>query len=328
MYVQHYLGINGDATIINVFTSNYNLEQPCLDALRRLEMFQNLHAVQMTSVSGQDREAFARSYLIQRIKESLAHEKRKVNVNLQVPLGYGDTRQLVRYLRLLSFYIHALVLRSNPNGFVGKLNVSVSFDAATKVTTVATSERDMMQLSNGISGNIYAVTPIVLDVRSAEVAEKLQKLHPDLKSSSELCQILDFYFANTLAPAVVTSENEQLIKNLITLLSQCKGVHAIENIDPSNYKIMKSLYDSSDTPNLRDDILNIANGSSEALIAIQLNCKTSDAQMQIREIIEDTPSMTAFSTERSALHKGGLFFGVFVDGVITPEIISRTSLII
>lgn len=38
--------------------------------------------------------------------------------------------------------------------------------------------------------------------------------------------------------------------------------------------------------------------------------------------------MTAFSTSKSALFKDGLFFGVYVDGEITPEVRSRASLII
>jgi hypothetical protein len=50
--------------------------------------------------------------------------------------------------------------------------------------------------------------------------------------------------------------------------------------------------------------------------------------MMIREIIEDNPSMTAFSSERSALYKEGLLFCVYVKGDITPEIASRASLVI
>ena len=59
-----------------------------------------------------------------------------------------------------------------------------------------------------------------------------------------------------------------------------------------------------------------------------LQCHSNDAQLCIREIIEDSPSQTAFSTSKSALYKDGLFFGVYVDGKITPELRSRASLII
>lgn len=321
-------GISGDATIINIFTSNYNLEQPCLDALQRLEMFQNLHIIQVASIGGQDREAFAKSYLSQRVNKSMASLNKKVHMKLDVPLGEGDTRPLVRYLRMLSFYIHALVVKSNLATSVSSVEVTISFDPDTNMTTVATSNGSTMNLKSGSFDNIYAETPIVLDSRASEIVEKLQQLHPDLKSPSELCQILGFYFAKSLAPTVVLSGNKQLVDDLMQLMSLSKGVHLIPNIDPSGYKIMKSLYDSSDTPNLRDDIISFVSANEKALVAIQLNCNTANDQMQIREIVEDTPSMTAFSTERSALHKDGLFFGVYVNGFITPEIASRASLTI
>ena len=123
-----------------------------------------------------------------------------------------------------------------------------------------------------------------------------------------------------------------MVGDLVRLLAQSEGVQGINDVDPMNYKMMKSLYDATDTPNLRDDILDILRSSgddqSACSVAVELVCKTTDAQLQIREMIEDTPSMTAFSTEKSALKKDGLLFGVFVDGAITPEIKSRASLVI
>lgn len=91
---------------------------------------------------------------------------------------------------------------------------------------------------------------------------------------------------------------------------------------------MKSLYDPNDTPNLRDDILTILHANEKSSVAVELRCHSTDAQLQIREIVEDTASMTAFSTEKSALYKDGLLFGVYIEGQITPEISSRASLII
>jgi hypothetical protein len=294
-------------------------------------MFQNLQTVQMTSLDGEDREAFALTYLRQRVYEKLTPSlKGKVIVNtLDVPLGEGDTRQLVRYLRMLTFYIHCLVMRSDSSGRAGAVDVSLSLDAMTNITTVALSCGESMQLRSGTyCGNIYALIPFSLDSRAPAIVKQLQKLHPDIRNPSELCQILDFYFAKTLAPVVVLSQNQQIIDDLISLLARLQGIHGIANIDPSSYKIMKSLYDSSDTPNLRNDIINIISADPKAFVAIQLNCNTIDSQMQVREIVEDTPSMTAFSTERSALHKDGLLFGIFVDGTVTPEIKSRASLVI
>jgi hypothetical protein len=91
--------------------------------------------------------------------------------------------------------------------------------------------------------------------------------------------------------------------------------------------MMKSLYDPTNTPNLRDDIMKKGRGGG-VYCAVELVCTDANAQLCIREIIEDSPSMTAFSTLRSALYKEGLFFGVYVNGDITPEVRSRASLIL
>jgi hypothetical protein len=61
---------------------------------------------------------------------------------------------------------------------------------------------------------------------------------------------------------------------------------------------------------------------------VELKCHSRDSQLCIREIIEDSPSMTAFSTSKSALYKSGLLFAVYVNGDITPEVLSRASIII
>lgn len=45
-------------------------------------------------------------------------------------------------------------------------------------------------------------------------------------------------------------------------------------------------------------------------------------------MLEDTPSMIAFSTARSALQKRGLFFAVLVGQDITPELTSRASIVL
>ena len=93
------IGISGDATIISIFTSNYNLAPPCLEALQRIDMFKNLMVIEVAPVAGKDREAFSLSYLNQRVQESLANTaptKRKVDIiELNIPCGKGDTRPLV-----------------------------------------------------------------------------------------------------------------------------------------------------------------------------------------------------------------------------------------
>ena len=91
---------------------------------------------------------------------------------------------------------------------------------------------------------------------------------------------------------------------------------------------MKSLYDNNNIPNLRDDIIGLGAGKVGTFVSIELKCYTIDSQLCIREMIEDSPSMTAFSSSKSALYKKGLFFGVYVKGDITPEVLSRASLVL
>jgi hypothetical protein len=178
-------------------------------------------------------------------------------------------------------------------------------------------------------------------------------------SLKELSTVLDFWLGGALAPTVILSTRAVVIQTIMKTIQEClsisskdeddhnngveydyengrgdgyDNVHCIHNIDASCYKMMKSLYDPRDTPNLRDDILKIGGGvgsiATAALVAVEIKCPSTDDQLCIREIIEDTPSMTAFSSNRSALYKTGLLFGVHVEGSITPELYSRASLIL
>lgn len=328
-------GICGDASIISIFTSNYELDSESLATLSELEMFQNLKVIKIEAVSGHDRRAFASSYLNKRVRESIDIEcssSRSWNINLDIDCGEGDTRPLVRYLRMLSFYIRVLLLKKQQQQQrvhdVCSVDISVTQGISTNIIRLTNNQNgDSMHLKCGSFQNIYAVTPCTLDRRTSDVIDELQRSHPNLATdSSELSQILDFYFGRTLTPAVILSRNKELISDLTAAIARLDGVKTIRNIDPNNYKIMRSLYDPSGTPNLRDDILELQRRSS--LVTIELQCRTSDSQMMIREIIEDNPSMTAFSSERSALYKEGLLFCVYVKGDITPEIVSRASLVI
>lgn len=333
-------GISGDATIISIFTSNYELEPGCMEALKRLDMFKNLTIVKVAPLAKDDRMAFSTMYVTQRVKESLGPSRgRKVNFRLDIPCGEGDIRPLVRYLRMLAFYIQALLLDSkhsnSDDGIVGArcIEVLVSQNASTKITTITTGSGDMMQLKYGSFSILYALKPPALDPRASKTVADLLKLHPNFQSGPELSQILDFYFAGVIAPAVIVSETRQLVSDLVKVLARSDEVQGIADIDPANYKMMKSLYDSTNTLNLRDDILDIVRSGNDkkgrVCVAVELVCRNTDAQLQIREIIEDTPSMTAFSTERSALKKKGLLFAVYLEGDdITQEILSRASLVI
>ena len=65
-------------------------------------------------------------------------------------------------------------------------------------------------------------------------------------------------------------------------------------------------------------------------VVVEIEAASTDAQLLIRELVEDSPSMTAFSTTRSALKKSGLFFVILVAAgcPLTPELASRASVVI
>jgi hypothetical protein len=103
----------------------------------------------------------------------------------------------------------------------------------------------------------------------------------------------------------------------------------MRGVDPTKLKTVRSLYDPPDERNLRDDVRGArARCGARAAIAVELIAPSVDVQLCIREILEDTPSMTAFSTARSALSKEMLLFIVRVGDELTPEVRSRASLVI
>ena len=181
---------------------------------------------------------------------------------------------------------------------------------------------EAVKLQTGTLDNLFPVTPRVYDSR---VSEAVAELGAVFENVNELSIILDFWFAKTLAPAVIVSNDASKIRKLIQVIQCLKDVFCLQNVNAETYKMMKSLYDPNDTPNLRDDILKFGKG---AFVAVELDCPSKDAQLCIREIIEDSPSMTAFSTAKSALYKEGLLFAVHVAGPITPEVQSRASIIL
>lgn len=308
-------GISDDATLVVLFTSNYELLEESKTALCKLKMFSNLKQINTTAVSGEDRKEFASSYMKQSIFERLVELRPTISLHLQMPLGEGDTRPLVRHLRMLAFYVCALV---DPSGASITTEIHQQGDCCTvRVGTKST------ELKLGSMDNLFPKIPQVFDARAGEAVKQI--VNEQGTDYRELSQILDYYFAKTLAPAVVVSNDGRLISALVKAVGRCKDVHSILSINASEYKIMRSLYDPTDTPNLRDAIMRKGRG---AYCAIELICNDADAQLCIREIIEDSPSRTAISTHKSALYKEGLFFGVQVVGDITPEVRSRASLVL
>ena len=223
----------------------------------------------------------------------------------------------MRLLRMITFYV-CILLREQK----GKVSVHVSVLETNDSCQIKVGN-NQLNLKVTPSENLVPLTPRVFDQRTIAIMEKVEV--QTIAVRDELSIILDLWLSKTLAPAVILSNDQSKTLCIVESLKFLDDIHTLGNIDTSRYKMMKSLYDPNDTPNLRDDILKLGHG---AFVAVGLICETLDAQLCIREIIEDTPSMTAFSTERSALHKAGLLFCIFVNGDITPEIRSRASLVI
>jgi hypothetical protein len=315
-------GIQKDSSLITLFTSNYELDAPCKDALQRLQLFQHLSTHQITAVSGEDRAHFANSYMIQCIKDRFADLELDCRINLDIPLGEGDTRSLVRHIRMIAFYICELATASTCMKRDGKIEAQVSQKQLHCKVLVGT---ESIELKIGTLENLFPLVPKSFNANTGTAIDLLRQHLGGTGDLSELSIVLDFWLSKTLAPAVIVSNHAGKIQKLVEVVGALENIHSLKDVNADEYKMMKSLYDPTHTPNLRDDILKLGRG---AHVAVELKCHSRDSQLCIREIIEDSPSMTAFSTSKSALYKSGLLFAVYVNGDITPEVLSRASIII
>jgi hypothetical protein len=332
------LGIGNDASLITMFTSNYALEAPSREALQRLPMLKHLAVVEVKAISDSDRSNFAIAYFRQAIHDRIRLQLSTVQlkINLNVPLGEGDTRPLVRHLRMLAYYVSAIILADGGNAKGTAYDVQVAQND--KSCQVVVGDRPSLDLYVGTLDNLFPVKHPGFDPRTEQVIKELQTRNSALSDTSlaELSTILDFWLGCAFAPAVILSQQGKIVESLIAAIQAALGeedggVQCLTNIEAGSYKMMKSLYDPHDTPNLRDDILKVGGGrrSQGTLVATEIRCASTDAQLCIREMLEDTPSMTAFSSDKSALNKSGLLFAVHIQGdEITPQLQSRASLIL
>jgi len=156
-------------------------------------------------------------------------------------------------------------------------------------------------------------------------------LSPGVKD--DLLHVIDYYLCGILTPGVIITTNPNLASTIITGLGVVEGMMTLPTINADEYKIVKSLYDGPEVKCLRDDIKECRRVEKGVMVATTIVAGSTDAQMRVREMLEDTPSMIAFSTHRSALQKKGLFFVVVVPSSssscpLTPELLSRASLVV
>ena len=168
----------------------YQLEQPCLKALMRLEMFRNLQSVNMTAVDGEDRREFAGSYMRQCIQDRFSADVTPV-IELDIPLGHGDTRPLVRHLRMLAFYLCTLledsVTKSNdhPTTIHGKIAQAENSHSC----TVKAAEKTI-NLRLGTMDNLFPTqTRAVLVTRTREAMDRIQTTKASFSSLADLSEL-------------------------------------------------------------------------------------------------------------------------------------------
>ena len=147
--------------------------------------------------------------------------------------------------------------------------------------------------------------------------------------------MLDFFLLESLAPAVVVCTSapnaQQTADALLDVLSDALGgesaIGMIRDVDVTEVKMNRSLYDKRDTRSLRDEILDLR--ASVPRAAVELICPTSESELLIREMVEDSPSLVAHSVHKRILHKDGLLFVVRLGSEdVTPELRSRASVVL
>jgi len=331
--------IGRDNSLVTIFTSNYPIAETSKRALEHLELYQSLTSIEMTSITGSDREQFAKSFLRQCLVDKLEEDwsagisTQKIFLDIESISSNGDTRPLVRQLKMFSYYLGKLLVNDPflQAGRVAVEEIRVSQSNSDCTLTVRTniegksSQERHQQLIMGSLANWYPLHPSTRNSKVKIVTDKVQAILGNEKAT-ELAVILEFWISMTLAPVVILSTKKKTIEHLMDAIELMgHGVNCIRSVNAKTYKMIRSLYDPKEMPNLRDDILKLGRGT---LVATELNCPTQTSQLCIREMIEDSPSMTAFSSAKSALYKSGLLFAIYVKGDITPEVLSRVSFVI
>ena len=339
-----------DARIIPIFTSNYPLHDQSRQTLQQVDLFQQLVSVEFRAITGLERNEFAQRYFLEQLQRRW-HD-------IPTRLGYfqveqldlcelrrgeeSDVRPLITCLRMLAYCIHQylywdrlgtssdgrLLLRIHQASSASKLEVVV---ANRKSTTSSTD--DVLSLTVSDKGIILLPVNSAVDDDKiggkGDSSSSIQALPNCLQTrESEINVVIKYWRENILCPTVIVSTNASRMKALFDHTKKYPNVQGLE-VDVSRYKMTKSLYDESDIPNLRDDIMALQRqGDASTRIVVVLACPSLETQLMVRELVEDSPSMTAFSSARSALRKDGILFCITASDEISPELKSRASLII
>jgi hypothetical protein len=283
-----FTGIDNDTTLLPLFTSNYKLSEKSRMLLKQLNMFRNMAEIEMGGVNGEDRMTLSNNFLKSAIMSQLVRLSKVrpsdikfdvIQLSQSVVMESGDIRPLRYKLNVVGFFVALESIRLSNSNFQGSLSLDVDqHDEEDKeVIEYTISNNDEAVLAKGklqafeyggfyptLEDNRYSL----VDRRSVLVHEALISKFGISKESLEKCWrisvIVDMYFNKALYPAVVVFKgNAKLASALVSLLcgkdegdvggGWCEGVL---DVDPRQINMVRSLYDSRDSRNLRDDIMN------------------------------------------------------------------------
>jgi hypothetical protein len=365
-------------------TSNYALAPAAHAALTACKAFANLQVIHVHPLDGSEREALAMALLRthlgggdaaggggaggQMAGGGAGGDASECRIELQLSLGRGDVRPLVRHTRTLAVYARHLIraLRDEQQAAAGVTAANVSSPlllrisedtSATHVSHDGTRCFDapitLTAQAEGVASESAAHSLVVVPSAGGSLTPADgRSLHPasdaaltwmgdasgDASTILTLRRVLDLFLLDALAPAVIVctasdaaqKAGSQLIDALSHALGGGGALGVVRAVDVREVKMNRSLYDPRETRSLRDELLDLK--ETHTRVAAELLCPTRESELLVREMVEDSPSLVAHSVHKRILHKRALLFLVHVGAHtvedITPELVSRASVVL
>jgi len=148
-----------------------------------------------------------------------------INITISMDVGSGDTRPLVRHLRMIAFFITGYLKSSSSH--LSSLILSNSSQGLIQITI--NSSKIITLTHDEVSDNLFPTqdTPIYNTLANSISLSKTPKFR----------RIVDFFLSHTLTPAVVVSTSKARLSNLVDIISAFDGVNSIRGVNPDNYKV-------------------------------------------------------------------------------------------
>ena len=332
LVAERFRRIAGDASILFLLTSNYGLCDASRQQLARLPCFSALQPLLVAPLDREERTLFAEAFFRAQLPRGAALGAFRPRLPRE-----GDLRPVVRKLRVLAGWARHLC-----GADAAEVCVTPELERSAESKTPVS---DALRVAAGAAHVVleerahHNLVPSRGERRGAEGAAVLGRLRRrcggDAQRFEGLQAVLDDFFAGAIAPCVVLCASKEDAGAVADAIEAEAAVEGIRGVDALRYRMARTLYDKQGAPNLRDDILRLkgcssafeaSRGAAEVCVEVHASCR--EAQLCIREMAEDTPSMTAFSSKRSVLRKDGIVFVISCATPITPELLSRASYVV